>query len=203
MKEYRFYQNLCNAILAGKFKYGNYTIWKRYHQGTICINSILPEGTVVLNVQFDDDRCGTIVDKYPVREVQIIPAYAGVLIDGFKWQDVINILYLYDEGITLDGDRQLDVVRRLGNPVWKEHPRSVELETYTDAGEDMFIDLEEPTRDQLEEYVRGFDVDYNVSLWWRNGEPHDGVPFNHMSEHIHDYEKYLRWLLRVAKKMPY
>lgn len=194
MKEYRYYQNLCNAILAGKFNFSKYHNKKKYFAGTVAVKAYLPEGTVVLAVQFE----GSVE-----HELQVIPAYNGVVIDGHNWKDVINILYLYEEGITLDGDRRVDVVRRLGNPVWKEHPRSVELETYTDAGEDMIIDLEEPTRDQLEEYVRGFDIDYNVSLWWRNGEPHDGVPFNHMSEHIHDYEKYLRWLLRVAKKMPY
>ena len=31
--------------------------------------------------------------------------------------------------------------------IWDDEPFSVELETYTDAGEDMIINLEEPTKE--------------------------------------------------------
>lgn len=87
-------------------------------------------------------------------------------------------------------------------PVWEEHPNSVELETYTDAGEDMIIDLEEPTRKCLEEYINGFDADEQVMLWWQSGADaaHEkGVPFNNIREHYEDYENYLAELRRVAE----
>lgn len=205
MKEYRYYQNLCNAILSGKFNPAKYNKKKQYHEGTIALKCWLPEGTAVLEVQYTGDKFmdGSVVDA-AVREIQIIPAYAGVLIDGFKHTAVINILYLYEEGITLCGDRHTEVVKRLAEePVWEQYPESVELETSTDGGEDMIIDLEEPTREQLESYINNFDIDYEVSLWWHDGRPGDGVPFSSMKDHIRDYEKYLKWLRRVAKYVPY
>ncbi len=76
-------------------------------------------------------------------------------------------------------------------PVWKEKPYSVELNTSTPAGEDMYIDLEEISIEALEDYVDNFDIEYNVSLWWENGEPGAGVPFDSQAEQVADYEEYL------------
>lgn len=89
-----------------------------------------------------------------------------------------------------------------GGPVWKDKPNSVELETYTDAGEDMIIHLEEPTRACLEEYINGFDTNEQVMMWWRNGEDaarEKGLPFSNIKEHYEDYESYLTELRRVAE----
>jgi hypothetical protein len=87
-------------------------------------------------------------------------------------------------------------------PVWKEKPNSVELETYTNAGEDMIICLEEPTKAELLSYVDGFDIDEQVMLWWSNGADAahaKGVPFDNIREHYEDYEAYLAELRRVAE----
>lgn len=89
-------------------------------------------------------------------------------------------------------------------PVWDNKPDSVELETYTDAGEDMIIYLEEPTKACLEEYINGFDIDEQVMLWWQRGAEAahaKGVPFHNIREHYQDYESYLYKLLQVAECM--
>ena len=79
-------------------------------------------------------------------------------------------------------------------PVWEEKPFSVELNTSTPAGEDMYIYLEEISIEALEEYVNGFDINEEVSLWWQNGEPGPGVPFDNQAEQVADYEEYLAGL---------
>ena len=78
-----------------------------------------------------------------------------------------------------------------------DKPHSVELECYTDAGEDMIIDLEEISADALEEYVNNFDINYNVSIWWVDGEKGRGVPFENQAEQVEDYKKYLARLRDV------
>lgn len=79
-------------------------------------------------------------------------------------------------------------------PAWEDESHSVELECYTEAGEDMFIDLHDISADALEEYINGFDINEKVSLWWENGQPGRGVPFDNQAEHVQDYEDYLAWL---------
>ena len=79
----------------------------------------------------------------------------------------------------------------LTGEVWEDKPHSVELETSTPAGGDMIINLEDISVDALKEYVDNFDINYEVSLWWENGEPGRGVPFDSMDEHVEDYEEFL------------
>lgn len=90
---------------------------------------------------------------------------------------------------------------RVCGKAWDNMPDSVELETYTDAGEDMIICLESPTKAELQEYIDGFDIDEEVMLWWQNGKEAaraKGVPFNNIREHYEDYEDYLKELQRVC-----
>lgn len=89
-------------------------------------------------------------------------------------------------------------------PVWKEKPFSVELETYTDAGEDIIIDLEEPTKECLQEYINDFaaDIDNKVDLWWQDGKPGNGVPFSSKEEQYEDYRAFLDTLRDVVDKWP-
>ena len=75
--------------------------------------------------------------------------------------------------------------------VWEDKPHSVELEMYTDAGGDMIIDLEDISIKKLEEYVNNFDINEEVSVWWPDGEPGRGVPFDSMDEHVADLELWL------------
>lgn len=85
-------------------------------------------------------------------------------------------------------------------PVWDDKPYSVELNTSTPAGEDMYIDLEEISIEALEEYVNGFDINEEVSLWWQNGEPGPGVPFDNQAEQVADYEEYLAGLRDIIDR---
>lgn len=79
-------------------------------------------------------------------------------------------------------------------PAWEDEPASVELEGYTDAGEDMIINLEDISNEELERYADEFDIEYNVSLWWQDGRPADGVPFDSQAEQVEDYEQ---WVARI------
>ena len=67
----------------------------------------------------------------------------------------------------------------------------------------MFIDLEKPTKEKLQEYIDNFDINENVSIWWPDGQHGRGVPFNNMKEHYEDYEDYLKFLQKVCNKMPF
>jgi hypothetical protein len=104
-------------------------------------------------------------------------------IDEEDWKEFINLNYLESNDIYSCG--------------------SDEFETYTDAGEDMIITLEEPTKECLQQYIDDFDINYNVSIWWPNGEPGRGVPFDNMKEQYEDYESYLKRLQKVCNKMPF
>lgn len=76
-------------------------------------------------------------------------------------------------------------------PAWDDKLGSVELNGSTEAGEDMYICLEEISADALEEYVNDFDINYEVSIWWPNGQKGRGVPFDSMDEQVEDYENWL------------
>jgi len=104
-----------------------------------------------------------------------------------------NIAFLKENGISLSSA-----------PVWNDKPFSVELETSSPAGEDMIIDLEEPTREELQRYIDHFDIDENVSIWWPDGHKMEdkGLPFNSMSEQIDDYKEYLERLQDICDRMP-
>lgn len=80
---------------------------------------------------------------------------------------------------------------RWNGPAWDDEPHSVELECYTEAGEDMIVNLHDISADALEEYVNDFDINENVAIWWPNGQKGRGVPFENQAEHVADYENYL------------
>lgn len=87
-------------------------------------------------------------------------------------------------------------------PVWDDKPDSVEMQTYTPGGEDMFICLDEPSQECLEEYIDDFDINEHVLLWWQGGTDAahaKGVPFDNIRDHYNDYEAYLDGLRKVAE----
>ena len=90
----------------------------------------------------------------------------------------------------------------IGTRIWADKPLSVELETYTDAGEDMIINLEEPTKECLQKYIDDFDIDEEVRIWWPNGRPGNGVPFNTQEEHRADYRDFLSLLKDIVADWP-
>ena len=80
-----------------------------------------------------------------------------------------------------------------------EEPNGIELEAFTDAGEDMIvcIEVKDDWKESFREYAKGFDITENILLWWQNGEnfaKKRGLPFNNMKEHIEDYEGWMAWI---------
>lgn len=97
-------------------------------------------------------------------------------------------------------------IRYCGDCGWDNLPYQAELETYTDAGEDMIIDLEVVDKDHLQEYIDDFDANEEVMNWWRNGEDaarKNGVPHATIGDHFKDYEAYLERLQEICDGMPY
>lgn len=102
-----------------------------------------------------------------------------------------NIAYLLDNKFALTG-----------HPVWPDKPDSVELQTYTDAGEDMYVCLDAPTKECLQQYIDDFDIYGNVDIWWQHGRPGRGVPFSNREEHRQDYRNYLHDLREICRRWP-
>lgn len=101
------------------------------------------------------------------------------------------IEYLATKGIALTVTR-----------IWDDKPFSVELQTNTDAGEDMIIYLEEPSKECLQGYIDGFDIEDEVDKWWNNGVPGPGVPFQTKEEHRADYRAFLSRLKDIVADWP-
>ena len=86
---------------------------------------------------------------------------------------------------------------------WDEHPFSAELESYTEAGGDMVFNLEEVSKEKLQEYIDDFNINYEVVSWWQDGKKGNGVPFDNIKQHYNDVEDWLKWLQEICNKMPY
>ena len=184
----KYLKRLCNAIIAGRFNDENYRQRKSWYGKEILTEPLFCSyGTIGFTASVYDEKGNNVC----------VVSWDGELheltIDDINYKDFINILYLENEDIIKQGD----------GPVWDDEPRSVEFECYTDGGEDMLIDLKVPDKEHLQEYINDFDINYNVSIWWENGEPGNGVPFSNMKEHYEDYEDYLKWLQEICDKMPY
>ena len=181
----KYLKRLCNAVLNGRFKKEKYYNRKSYYGIEIQVQDMFASY----------GKIGYFVTVYSEEQYDIEYDYElnDLKIDGKPYQHVINLLYLEDN----------DIMTVSEDPVWENFQNSVELECYTDAGEDMLIDLEEPTKEKLQDYIDGFDINENVILWWPGGEPGKGVPFSNIREHYEDYEDYLEWLQKICDKMPY
>lgn len=77
-----------------------------------------------------------------------------------------------------------------------------ELESYTEGGGDKIVYVEELLRDELVEYLENYDVNEETNLWFPNGQPGKGVPFDNYNDLWDDIEKWRLWMLRIAKRMP-
>ena len=90
---------------------------------------------------------------------------------------------------------------------WDEFPFSAELECWTDAGEDMIIDLEELSKNGLQKWIDGFDVNEEVMLWWtemtQSEREQRGYPFDNIKDHYTDLENFLEWLQGVCDGMEF
>lgn len=182
----KYLRRLCKNIIADKFNDEKYRQRRNYYGIEIqTLPLFCSYGTIGFTA--------TIFTSCSQYKVECDWELRQLTIDGLPWKDMINLLYLSNNDINQQNDE----------PVWGNHPHSVELECYTDGGEDMIIYLEKPTKEKLQEYIDNFDINENVSMWWEGGRPGRGVPFDNMKEHYEDYEAYLKRLQKVCDKMPY
>lgn len=84
-----------------------------------------------------------------------------------------------------------------------EEAGEIELESYTDGGGDMIItiDVSDDWKKEFKDYVEDFDIDNEVSLWWPDGQPGRGVPFNNIRELYDDIEDWVNWLKDIIRVM--
>lgn len=184
---YKYLMRLSSAVISGRFNSENYRLRKAYHGREIQTTPLFCSyGEIGYSVNVYDNGRHEHTLEYDWEQKKLH-------IDGIRYKDAINLEYLDEKGLLC----------RCDEPVWQNHPYSVELECYTDAGGDMIIDLEELTKAQLQDYIDNFDIDEEVALWWSNGKPGNGVPFANMREHYNDLEDYLKWLQGICNKMPY
>lgn len=184
---YKYLKRLANAILENRFNESKYSTRKEYYGVEICTMPLFASYGQIgykVSVYNDGHHEHSLSYDWELKKLTI---------DGIPYQDAINLLYLEDNDITKLND----------SPIWENHPRSVELECYTDAGGDMIIIIEEPTQDKFQEYIDNFDIDEEVCLYWKNGANGNGVPFNNIREHYNDLEDWLKWLQSICNKMPY
>lgn len=180
----KYLKRLCRAILARRFNDENYRQRKSWYGHDIITEPLFSSyGTIGFTA---------IVYATPAYNIQFDWEMKELTIDDVPWKDFINFLYLENNDIKVHDES-----------TQKSKERSVELECYTDAGEDMIIQLEEPTKEKLQEYINGFDINEEVSLWWPDGRAGNGVPFSNIKEHYEDYEDYLKMLQKICNEMPF
>lgn len=77
-----------------------------------------------------------------------------------------------------------------------------ELESYTNGGGDQVIYVDNLTREELVEYLENYDVNEETNLWFPNGHPGKGVPFDNYKDLWDDIENWRQRMLRIANSMP-
>lgn len=174
-----YLKRICKAILAGRFNYENYLNGGYWYGVEIM--------TCPLFVSYGQIGFTASISGKTQYEIEYDWEMGKLAIDDVEWKQSLNLLYLEEKGFNVNNTSSGDT----------------ELETYTDTGEDMIISLEEVTKESLQQYIEGFDINEEVLLWWPDGKPGRGVPFDNIKEHYEDYEAFLKWLTKVADKMPF
>jgi len=80
---------------------------------------------------------------------------------------------------------------------------SFELESYTDAGGDMLIYVDELSRANLLRYIYDFDINNEVVIWWQNGADGKKTPFADIRQHYNDVENWCDWCEQVFEQLKY
>lgn len=143
----------------------------------------------------------TFMDKevcYPLTnmESEIYCPELGCNVDENELDDC----YLRAISKNLEIFKKYDVSKINTEPIYEGYPQSAEMKLYTDAGENMVICLEEPTRDCLLQWIEEFDINDEVIKWWTS-DSHDSLPFENIKEHYEDYEKMIAKLLALADEL--
>lgn len=76
------------------------------------------------------------------------------------------------------------------------------MESYTDGGGGQVVYVDNLTRDELVEYLEKYDVNDETNLWFPDGRPGRGVPFDNYKDLWDDIEDWRKWALGIAKRMP-
>lgn len=89
------------------------------------------------------------------------------------------------------------------NDVWceREDDGCWEMSNYTSAGGDMYWTLDELSKDCLQEYIDGFDINDEVMLWWHPTHENK-TPFSNIKQHYEDVEEWLENLQEICDGMP-
>lgn len=77
-----------------------------------------------------------------------------------------------------------------------------ELESYTDGGGDQIVYVDNLTRNDVVKRLEDYDVNEETNLWFPNGQPGEGVPFDNYKDLWDDIENWRQWMLGIAKRMP-
>lgn len=183
---YKCLKRLSNAILENRFNESKYYTRKGYYGLDIAIMPLFSSYGQIgykINVYQDENHLHSLSYDWELKNLTI---------DGMPYQDAINLIYLAEKDINKINDEV----------IWDNYPRSVEIECYTDAGGDIIIDLTEPTKEKLQEYINNFDINEEVLIWWQNGKS-SSLPFDNIQQHYNDYKDWLEWLQKICNKMPY
>lgn len=78
-----------------------------------------------------------------------------------------------------------------------------ELESYTDGGGDQIVYVNHLTSNELIGYLENYNVNEETNLWFPNGQPGKGVPFDNYKDLWDDIENWRQWMLGIAEQMPY
>lgn len=96
----------------------------------------------------------------------------------------------------------IEVLEENGIALISNDGESYEFESFTPAGGDMCIILDEPSKDKLQEYVDNFDINEEVLMWWRNGSG-NGLPFANIRDHYNDLEEYIDHIADICDMLEY
>lgn len=78
-----------------------------------------------------------------------------------------------------------------------------ELESYSCGGGDMFIHVDEPSKEEMLDYLDNFDINNEVLGWWEHGVPGPGVPFDNVRDHYNDVEEWVIRMKDIAEELEY
>lgn len=77
-----------------------------------------------------------------------------------------------------------------------------ELESFTEGGGDQIVHVDNLTRNDVIEYLEDYDVNEETNLWFPDGKPGKGVPFDNYKDLWDDIENWRQWMLHIARRMP-
>lgn len=175
----KYLKRLCKEIENQRFNYQRYRDRKGYRGIEIQTGPLhCSYGTIGFTVDVYGNKQFHLGWDWEMKELTI---------NDKPYQEVINELYLEDTDMR----------------VYQCSGGDYELELYTDAGGDMIISLDHLMKDELEEYIEKFDINHEVAIWWPNGEPGNGVPFDNIKEHYEDLEDWVAKVKKIAKRMPF